>query len=219
MKNLYLIDIQGSNIANVKYAFQNKFQIKYIKKPSDIIDPYPYVVLPGNGSFNHYVNFLNSTNWEGKFKEIIFNKKGKLLTICSGFQVLGKSSDESPNIKGLSLFDLKFKNIISIDNSSLEINIGRKEINEVNGNLSYLALDFTNKVAFNKIRFPYFIHGYAAELRDTKELNLHNCSYLYSLIGRRKILAGILSNNFCGTQFHPELSGSEWRKFMLEFFN
>ena len=42
--------------------------------------------------------------------------------------------------------------------------------------------------------------------------------YLYYEINKQKLLAGILSENFCATQFHPELSGDLWQQFMINFF-
>ena len=64
MKNLYIIEIEGSNIANVKYAFQNEFKIKLIKQPKEIEDINPNIILPGNGSFSHYISFLEKNNWQ-----------------------------------------------------------------------------------------------------------------------------------------------------------
>ena len=64
MKKIYLLDIQGANTANVKYTLQNEFEIISIKKPSEIIEKNPNIVLPGNGSFGYYVSFLKHNKWK-----------------------------------------------------------------------------------------------------------------------------------------------------------
>ena len=64
MKKIYLLDIQGTNTANVKYSLQKEFEIISIKKPSQITENNPNIVLPGNGSFGYYVAFLNKHKWK-----------------------------------------------------------------------------------------------------------------------------------------------------------
>lgn len=220
MKNLYLIDIEGSNIANVKYAFQNEFNIKLIKQPKEVEDLYPNIVLPGNGAFSHYISFLENNNWKNFFEDIIFNNCGKLLAICSGFQSLGESSNESPGIKGLGIIKIKFEEVLQLNESSLQINIGRKKIYKLEQNSINDDLNYLNSFPFEKINYPFFVHGFASNINNySKDLNFCECTCLYSLIDESKILAGLISNNFCGTQFHPELSGDSWRLFMLKFFN
>ena len=220
MKNLYIIEIEGSNIANVKYAFQNEFKIKLIKQPKEIEDINPNIILPGNGSFSHYISFLEKNNWKDIFENIIFNNSGKLITICSGFQSLGESSNESPGIKGLGIINMKFEEILKLSESSLQINIGRKQIFKLEKKTINDDLTFLNSCSFENINYPFFVHGFTSSLNDhSKDFKLKKFTCLYSLIDDSKILAGLISNNFCGTQFHPELSGESWRSFMLEFLD
>ena len=219
MKKVYVLDIQGANTANVKYALQDEFEIISIIEPSEIIEVNPNIVLPGNGSFGYYVTFLNENKWKDYLKKIIENNnKGKLFSICSGFQSLGKKSEESKNIKGLELINYSFHSLKNYFNTNLVINIGRKKIYELNTTLSFKELKFENKLTFENYCNPYFVHGYGAEL-DFEQANKNkNFCYLYYEINKQKLLAGILSENFCATQFHPELSGDLWQQFMINFF-
>ena len=216
MKNIYLLDIEGANTANVKYVLQNDFRIITIKKPSQIEEDKPNIIMPGNGAFGYYISFLKDNKWETILSSII-NKKngGKLLSICSGFQALGNSSEESKDIEGLKLINHSFYNVNKNFNSGLIINIGRKEIEEVKDFLKLNDLNFDHKLIENN---PYFVHGYAAKLNyeSFKKDNKH--CYLFTKINNEKLLAGIISSNFCGTQFHPELSGRLWKEFMITFF-
>lgn len=219
MKNLYLIEIEGSNIANVVHALKNDFNITFVKSPNEIKDKYPKLILPGNGSFNHYISFLFENGWQKIFEEIIFENKGKLITICSGFQALGISSKESPNVRGLGLFDMNFDNVANLEKKGLLINIGRKEIFDLKMDLKFNDLSFLNNIALENISYPYFVHGFATRI-DSLEINkFRKYSCLYANIGEQKILAALVSESFCGTQFHPELSGCKWCQFMLRFLN
>ena len=219
MKKIYVLDIQGTNTANVRYALQNEFEIISIKEPSEIIEHYPNIVLPGNGSFGYYVSFLKKNKWKNYLKNIIENKnKGKLFSICSGFQSLGKKSEESKDIKGLELIDYSFYSLKNYFNTNLVINIGRKEIFELNETRNFKELKVENKLTFENYCKPYFVHGYGAELDLEKAKKNNDFCYLYYEINKQKLLGGILSENFCATQFHPELSGDLWQQFMINFF-
>ena len=219
MKNLYLIEIEGSNIANVVHALKNDFNIIFVKSPNEIKEKYPKLILPGNGSFNHYISFLFENGWKKIFEEIIFENKGKLITICSGFQALGISSKESPNISGLGLLDMHFDNVANLEKKGLVINIGRKKIFDLNIELKFDDLRFLNSLSLENLSLPYFVHGYASKIDSLKINNFKKYSCLYTIVGEQKILAALISENFCGTQFHPELSGSKWCQFMLMFLN
>lgn len=219
MKKIYLLNIEGTNTANVKYALEKNFCVEMILSPDELTDQNPNIILPGNGSFGYYVSILKKNNWVDKLSSIINNKKaGKLFCICSGFQVLGMSSEESHGVEGLKLIDYSFKNLKKYFNSDLIINIGRKYIYETEIGLKFKDLGFNEKLIDNFTTRPYFVHGYASEL-DYKSMNQKNqYCYIFTEIRKTKILAGIFSENFCATQFHPELSGSEWKEFMIRFF-
>ncbi len=219
MKKIYLLNIEGTNAANVRYALENNFLIESIISPLQMAEEEPNIILPGNGSFGYYVSFLKKNNWLNKLSSIIHHKKGgKLLCICSGFQVLGNSSEESKGVEGLKLINSSFKNLKNYFQSPLIINVGRKNIYESETGIQFKNLGFSKDLINDSSMRPYFVHGFASEL-DYKSmlLNPQYC-YLFTEINRRKILAGMLTENFCGTQFHPELSGSDWRKFMIRFF-
>ena len=68
MKKIYILDIKGANTANINNTLKNNFNIYPIKSPYEIEDKKPNIVLPGNGSFGYYVNFLNENNWKFKLQ-------------------------------------------------------------------------------------------------------------------------------------------------------
>ena len=220
MNNIYILDIKGTNTANILNTLKDNFNVQTISHSFEIKEKNPNIVLPGNGSFGYYVDFLRQNEWRSILKEIIYKENsGKLLCICSGFQVLGISSEESPGIKGLGLIGCTFHSLNNYFNSPLIINIGRQKIYESTNSLKLKQLNFTKKLILRDLMNPYFVHGYAAELNNQYLKGGKNFCYLFNKINNKQLMAGIISNNFCATQFHPELSGIFWKDFMLKFFN
>ena len=220
MKKIYLLDIKGTNTANILNTLKDNFNVQIISHSFEIKEQNPSIVLPGNGSFGYYVDFLRQNEWRSILKEIIYKENsGKLLCICSGFQVLGISSEESPGVNGLGLIDCTFHSLNNYFNSPLIINIGRQKIYESTNSLKLKQLKFTNHLNLTDLMNPYFVHGYAAELKNQYIKERKNFCYLFNKINNKQLMAGIISNNFCATQFHPELSGIFWKEFMVKFFN
>lgn len=217
MRKIFLVKVEGTNSANVIQSFSENFETVEVVSPSEINTENPIIILPGNGSFKHYVDTLKKHKWEDYLSKIV-NKEidAKLLSICSGFQVLGNYSDESPNVQGLNILDFKFESITGALGSKLVINIGRKKIsiakNTYNFNGNHIDVNFLQQ----GLDMPYFVHGYAAKLDSNVKLNEDYC-YLKAEIGEHEVIAGVINNHIMATQFHPELSGTKWREFMVEF--
>ena len=61
-----------------------------------------HLILPGVGSFMAAMTNLENETSE-PYKELCVSKNKKLLGICLGMQLLGKSSEEAKTTKGLDL--------------------------------------------------------------------------------------------------------------------
>ena len=219
MKDIFLLDIEGTNSANIIYSLQDDFKIFLIKRPDELHGLKPNIILPGNSSFGYYVEFLRKNKWEIQLNKIINeNNSGKLLCICSGLQSLGRLSEESKNINGLSLIDYDFYSLHKTFKSSSILNIGRKKIYQLNEGIKLKDLNFIKEIVISDLLNPYFVHGFAARLNYDSMIKNDQYSYLYYYVDDNKYLGAMISNNFCGTQFHPELSGKIWRNFLLRFF-
>lgn len=217
MKRVNIVKIEGTNSANVIQSLSDRFEIVEITSPSEINDDKPLLILPGNGNFKHYVETLEKNKWREYLKGIVASEiDGRLISICSGFQVLGKCSDESPGVKGLNILEHKFEAISGALGSKLVINIGRKKIAVEEVQTTNNCKEIKNNLQAKGLDMPYFVHGYAARLDLRAESNAEYC-YLKSYIGEHSIVAGILTKNIMATQFHPELSGYKWKEFMVEF--
>ena len=73
------------------------------------IEKKTHIILPGVGSFKSAMKNLEKMKLVNPIKDYASKKNKKLLGICLGMQLLGKSSEEAKTIKGLGLVDLKFK--------------------------------------------------------------------------------------------------------------
>ena len=159
-----------------------------------------HLILPGVGSFMAAMTNLEKMKLVNPIKNYASLKNKKLLGICLGMQLLGKSSEEAKTTKGLDLVDLNFtyfKNSIKIPH------IGFNEI-LIKNDKDKFFLDIKNKSDF------YFNHSYRTtsyEKMDTEMV----CSY-------GVIFSSISKKNIFGTQFHPEKSQSNGLKLLSNFF-
>ena len=80
------------------------------------------------------------------------------------------------------------------------INIGRKKLLEADYGQSINSFKFSKKLNISSNN-PYFVYGYAAKLNPELAPNYKKYCYLYSKINNTKFLAGIISEDFCATQF------------------
>ena len=67
-----------------------------------------HLILPGVGSFMAAMTNLEKMKLVNPIKNYASLKNKKLLGICLGMQLLGKSSEEAKTTKGLDLVDLNF---------------------------------------------------------------------------------------------------------------
>ena len=67
------------------------------------INNFSSLILPGVGSFKTAMINLNSSGLGDEIKEFVLTKKKKILGICLGMQLLGKSSQEDGLNEGLNL--------------------------------------------------------------------------------------------------------------------
>jgi imidazole glycerol-phosphate synthase subunit HisH len=173
-----------------------------ISRPEKI-EKKTHIILPGVGSFKSAMRNLEKMKLVNPIKDYASKKNKKLLGICLGMQLLGKSSEESKTIKGLGLVDLKFK--LFTNQKSIKIpHIGFNEIFIKKDKYNFF-LDIKNNSDF------YFNHSYRVARYEKLETEIV-CNY------GGKFLAAFQKKNIFGTQFHPEKSQSNGLKLLINFF-
>ena len=128
--------------------------------------------------------------------KIIVDIKHPLLGICLGMQLLCKSSEEG-DTKCLGIIDSDVK---KFDNKNLKVpQIGWNNITELKSKIFK---------GIKENEFVYMVHSYYVP-----KSNYTIASSTYGI----NYSSAINKNNFYGTQFHPEKSGSVGEKIIKNF--
>jgi glutamine amidotransferase len=194
MNKIAILDLGLNNIKSI-YNLCSKFYSTYIfSKPNELKKDTNILILPGNGNFGKGMEVLNNRNLSNFLMNI--SSEIKIIGICLGMQIFMSESDESPNIKGLSLISGKVIKIKENDNYN-------------NPLLGWYNVKFENK-EFKKFEGSFFFNNNFIVQPSNKE-------FIYGNLDDFPIF--IISKNIYGIQFHPELSrglGSNFLKYIIE---
>ena len=196
-----IIDYGAGNIQSVYKA------LKFIGADCKVTDNKEEImnadgaILPGVGSFGDTMDTMNSRNIKDTVIE--FTKSGKpFLGICLGLQLLFPKSEESPGVKGLSIFEGKISKIPN-QNGTLKI-----------PHMGWNSITIKEKDGiFKGIEgepYVYFVHSYYL---DAKDKGIVAATTNYGV----EIDAAVQKGNIIATQFHPEKSGDVGLKMLKNF--
>ena len=190
-----IIDYKSGNLKSISNGFK-KIGVEYqITDDGDVIANSDYLVLPGVGAFGTAMDNLKP------FEDIIrehVNDDKPFLGICLGQQVLMGESEESPNIKGLNLFDGKVKKLPA----GVKIpHMGWNKLKIVKNSPILEGVDNN---------YFYFVHSYHVNV-DDEDIIAGVCDY------GGEVVASLSQNNLFSTQFHPEKSGIHGLKILKNF--
>lgn len=195
-----IIDYGAGNIQSVYKALEYIGCDAFITNDKNKILKADGAVLPGVGSFGDTIDTMNSYGIKDTVINFI-NSKKPFLGICLGLQLLFPYSEESPNAKGLGVFDGTIKKIPSGDGLKIpHIGWNSLEIKKENG--LFKGID--------KNSYVYFVHSYFLDAKDKKIVSAQT---EYGV----KIDAAIEKDNVFATQFHPEKSGETGLKILKNF--
>ena len=177
-----IIDYGAGNLRSVKNA------LDYLKVDSTItgnpknIEIADRLILPGDGSFGFLMNSLQKKRLIKPIRNFV--KSGKpFLGICLGLQALFEESEESPGVRGLSVFRGK---VVKFRKGKVP-QIGWNEIIPNGKNI------------FRK-DFMYFVNSYYAVPND-KSIIAASADY------NGAFACAVQFRNVAAVQFHPEKSG------------
>ena len=148
-----IIDYGAGNIQSVNKALKYIGCEAFITRDKEQILQADGAVLPGVGSFGDTMNTMNSYGIKDTVIDFI-NSKKPFLGICLGLQLLFPKSEESPDAKGLGIFDGTISKIPSGDGlkiphigwNSLEI---KKNANQERIETIQEEIDEQNKKVYN----------------------------------------------------------------------
>ena len=159
------------------------------------------IILPGVGNFGKAINQIRSKQIDKYLDEAVLSSGKPLLGICLGMQLLGMSSSEHGENKGLGYVNgvvTKFDNTL--------IKVPHVGFNQVNPNKNSKLFDgISDDADF------YFTHSYRMHSEDN--INQSYCNY------QNDFVAAFEVGNLCGVQFHPELSQFNGLRLLKNFIN
>lgn len=195
-----IINYGIGNVKSVIKAFQlYSDNIQFTDNP-DIIRKSDGIVLPGVSAFGAAVEGLKKKKLIDTLKEDIQKNKKPFLGICIGIQLLFETSEETPNIEGLKIFDGKIKKF----SENLTVpHIGWNQINIKKKNNPLLKGIKDNE-------YFYFVHSYYA---DPIDKNIIATTTEYEI----DYTSSLWKDNIFAVQFHPEKSQEEGLKIIKNF--
>ncbi len=180
-----IIDYDAGNIRSVGNALQRLgAEYELTADPARILAA-DKVILPGVGNAAQAMENLRQRG----LYELVRGLRRPVLGICVGMQLMCRDSEEGPT-QGLGIFDAHVRRFCEAPNAKVP-HMGWNALGNLDGKL------FRGLPAGS---FVYFVHSYYAGLGPDTIATCRHGQTLFS--------AALKYENFFGTQFHPEKSGS-----------
>ena len=189
-----LVDYDAGNIRSVGNALSRLGAEYEITADPARIAAASKVILPGVGNAAEAMEHLR----ERGLCEVIRNLRVPVLGICVGLQVLCKSSEEGP-VDCLGIFDARIRRFPE----NPEAKVPHMGWNNIGNLETKLFKDLPGG------SYVYFVHSYYPELCPDTIATCRHGETLFS--------AALRWENFYGTQFHPEKSGSAGAAILQNF--
>ncbi len=181
-----IIDYKAGNICSVENALQRLGAPFLCTADEEAIRRADKVILPGVG----HAGFALERLRESGLAPVIRELRQPVLGICVGMQLLCRSSEEGPT-EGLGIFDSRVRRF---PDNLPEEKVPHMGWNTIGNLESKLFAQLPPE------RHVYFVHSYYATLCPDTIATASYAGVLFS--------AALKYENFYGTQFHPEKSGS-----------
>ena len=190
-----IIDYDMGNLRSLENALDRLGAVYTVTADPETIRRSDKVILPGVG----HAGLAMDNLVERGLPEVIRSLRQPVLGICVGMQVLCRDSEEAPGKPCLGVFDAHVRRFSPTSGCKVP-HMGWNDIRNLEGKL---LRDLESGA------YVYFVHSYYAGLcPDT----VATCQYAGQLFS-----AALRYENFYGTQFHPEKSGSVGERILQNF--
>jgi imidazole glycerol-phosphate synthase subunit HisH len=186
-----IIDYGAGNVQSVLFALERLGYTGKVTNDVEEIRSADKVIFPGVGEASSAMRKLEKSGLD----VVIPKLQQPVLGICLGMQLLCKSSEEN-NTKALGIFDIEIKKFTKA------VKVPQMGWNTIDNLQSNLFNDI------NENSYVYLVHSYFAP---------KNKYMIASSFYQEEYATAIQKNNFYGTQFHPEKSGSIGEKILDNF--
>ena len=195
-----IIDYEAGNIRSVTNALERLGAQYVLTDDPAVIEAADKVILPGVGNAAAAMDSLRSKGLVPVLKGL----RRPVLGICVGMQIMCRDSEETLSADGtltqcMGIFDCSVRKFAPAPGLKIP-HMGWNSISNLDGKL------------FKDIptgSYVYFVHSFRPDLcTDT----VATCRY-----GEGMFSAALKYENFYGTQFHPEKSGSVGERILRNF--
>ncbi len=197
-----IVDYGVGNVHSVSCALTFLGYKNVVTRDADVIRAADALILPGVGAFGQAMANLKKFDLLPLLHEQVRDKRKPILGICLGMQILGKSSQESPDVEGLGWINFDVKTIPAKEDLKVP-HVGWNTV-RIQGSKD-LFKNLEEEPHF------YFDHSYYADCKN--EFAPAHCDY-----GSR-LPAMVVQENITGVQFHPEKSQRNGLKLFRNYFN
>ena len=194
-----IVDTGGANIASVVNAFYRLGLTSKLTDDAALIQDAPHVILPGVGAAEDSMNRLQTKG----LVEVIRSLTQPVLGICLGMQLLFEKSEEG-NVDCLEIFPGTVSAMLP--NPEKEITIPHMGWNrlQVENSQNPLVQNLPDPA------YVYFVHSYCGPMGDWVAATTNHGVDVPAIVSK---------NNFVGTQFHPERSGTVGAQILRNFIS
>ena len=187
MVKVAIFDYGAGNIFSLKNSLEKVDAQVDVITSFDKSSDYSGILLPGVGNFDHAIKSIRDYS-KTQFKDYVQNKI-PVLGICLGMEMFFEKSEEGHE-KGLGVIDGE---VVILPNSMKVPHMGWNDLEITRSSKLLEGIEDGSWV--------YFVHSYRAK-PNNEDVIVANSDYGI------KVPAVIEKENFFGTQFHPEKSGS-----------
>lgn len=185
-----IIDYGAGNIQSIRFALERLGATAVLSHDADEIQQTSHVIFPGVGEASSAMEKLRATGLDA----LIPTLTQPVLGICLGMQLMCNHTEEG-DTEGLRIFDTK------VARFSMELNVPHMGWNTVEGS-GVLFEGISQNSHF------YLVHSFYAQPNVN---TVGRCEYGVPFA------AALAKDNFYGTQFHPEKSGTVGAKLLQNF--
>ena len=197
--NVTVADIGVGNVGSVILSLEDSNIVATASSNPSEWERADLLVLPGVGSFDHYISRAHRTGLASIVQDRHFSGVGYQVGICVGMQALFEGSEEGTN-EGFGLFKSHLKRFSTGD--FFRVHMGWNKLVNNKGVTRELSLDSQSF---------YFCHSYFVP-------ESHPRSIAESSNGVR-FTAAVASDRTLGLQFHPEKSSMSGRELWGKIIN
>ncbi len=196
--NVTIIDYGAGNVPSVERALQRLGAESQRTSSPECVSKAEVLLLPGVGHYAALIRALDERKMRAPLIDAI-TRGVPFLGICLGLQVLYESSEEAPQLRGLSVLPGKVRALPS------NVKLPHMGWNQVIAQRESGLLEDIDPQAYF-----YFAHSYAA-------LDSNDASSSATCAHGAEFVAVVEKQNICAVQFHPEKSGEAGARVLRNF--